>query len=96
MNEEIIETQETPEDIWSQIAPKCPVKVGDRFYRDNYGVQIGAVLKDYIRVTKVEYMPDKHDYYIHGKYESRAVGPQKRVFSAKIFESGDWKIEKRK
>lgn len=69
---------------------KCPVKVGDRFYRKNAGTEMGTCLRDYLKVLEI--MPREEDNVIRARYENRAVGPFERYFSDSIFKSDDWEI----
>ena len=70
--------------------PRCPVKVGDRFYRKNDGTEMGTCLRDYLKVLEI--MPREEDNVIRARYENRAVGPFERYFSDAIFKSDDWEI----
>ena len=76
---------------------RCPVKIGDRFYRNNYCTQTGACMKDYILVKEIIMDPNKSagNFLIRGKYENRAVGPFERWYSSDIFKNNDWIIEKK-
>jgi len=69
---------------------KCPVKIGDRFYRKSASVVNGTALKDYLRV--VDIIPYKDIYAIKARYENHGIGPYERTFSSNIFKSDDWEI----
>lgn len=69
---------------------KCPVKVGDRFYRKSASVVNGTALKDYLKV--IDIMPYKDHYAIKARYENHGIGPYERTFSSEIFKSDDWEI----
>ena len=70
--------------------PKCPVKIGDRFYRKSASVLNGSSLKDYLKVIDIQ--PYKDHYAIKAKYENHGIGPFERIFSSNIFKSDDWEI----
>lgn len=69
---------------------KCPVKVGDRFYRKSASVVNGTALRDYLKV--IDIMPYKDHYAIKARYENHGIGPYERTFSSEIFKSDDWEI----
>lgn len=87
--------------------PRCPVEVGDYFYRKNPGVESGSVMPDRIEVKSVtelekpmivnEQTGKKAYYKIHGKYIYHAIGPYlERDFSETYFENPDIVIERKK
>lgn len=77
-------------EVIESMRSKCPVKVGDRFYRKNDGTENGTCLRDYLKVLEV--IPREHDYVIRARYENRGVGPFERFFSDSIFKSDNWEI----
>lgn len=72
----------------------CPVKVGDRFYRNTPAVRMGTAIPDLIEVKEIT---EKFGtYFIRGKYIYHAIGPTlERVFSDVIFKDPDWIIVKK-
>jgi len=63
--------------------PRCPVKVGDRFYR-NYHVKnaLNPVL-----VTAIE---DRGDYYvITGRYMNTAIGNREQKYDSRMISNND-------
>ncbi len=79
-----------PNDAVAERVYKCPVKVGDRFYRKTACVENGACLKDYLKVTEI--IPHDGVYAIRARYENHAIGPFERTFSSDIFKTDDWEI----
>lgn len=55
--------------------PGYNVYVGDRFYHNNYGVQQGHTLPDYLKVLEV------NRDFIKVKYEARSIGTKERLMS---------------
>ena len=53
----------------------CNIYVGDRFYHNNYSVQHGQTLPDYMRVLEV------NRDFIKVKYEARSIGTKERHMS---------------
>lgn len=53
----------------------CNIYVGDRFYYNNYGVQKGHTLPDYMKVLEV------NRNFIKVKYEARSIGTKERLMS---------------
>lgn len=73
---------------------RCPVEVGDCFYRRNRSVDVGAAIPDRIRVEEVTEKDGK--FFIRGKYLYHAIGPVfERVFSDIIFRDPAWVVEKK-
>ena len=77
-------------EVLDSLRSRCPVKVGDRFYRKNAGTENGTCLRDYLKVIEIQ--PRESDYVIRARYENRAVGPFERYFSDSIFKSDNWEI----
>ena len=74
--------------------PKCPVKVGDRFYRMNHEIRAGRRWPDKIEVVKVTESKEPGYFFVEGKYLQHTVGTN-RTFSSMIFKDPDWVIERR-
>ena len=82
MSEEVITIEE--------FTRKCPVEVGDYFYRKKPNM----TLPDRLQVLEVKDMGTM--YAIRAKYIYHALGPgQERTFSDIIFRDLDWIIEKK-
>ena len=63
--------------------PRCPVKIGDRFYR-NYRVQNSL---NPVVVTAVE---DRGDYYvITGRHLNTAVGNREQKYDSRMISKND-------
>ena len=75
------------------LKPRCPVKVGDRFYK-NYHVPSSLILWE---VTEVRDMEDKNGCYyaITAKCNNIAIGQNVRTFSSRYLTNGDYTILKR-
>ena len=84
--------------------PRCPVEVGDYFYRTNYCIETGAVLPDRIQVMSVTELENpivinelkgQYAYYkIRGRYIYHAIGSDiEKDFCETIFDNPDWVIE---
>lgn len=75
----------------------CPVKVGDRFYRKNYCNQQGLVIPDRIKVVDIKRVEDEDGSFfaITGHFIYHSVETQDKVYSSRIFSSGDWAIERK-
>ena len=69
--------------------PRCPVVVGDRFYRKRGE----GKLPDRIQVVAID--PIDEGYIIHGRYMYRGLENSNRSFSYAIFKNDDWVIERR-
>lgn len=70
---------------------KCPVEVGDYFYR----VRPNETVPDRLEVVEIKTDSAGH-YFITAKYIYHTIGPnQVRVFSDIIFKDTNWVIEKR-
>ena len=69
---------------------KCPIEIGDRFYRKSQKLTIPD------RLEVVEIKDVEGIFYIRAKYLYHAIGPDfERTFSDVIFKDPDWVIEKR-
>lgn len=68
---------------------KCPVEIGDRFYRKipNTTIPDRLVVKDI--------KPDENGYLITGEYMYHFMGKKERIFSSTIFNDPSWIIEKK-
>lgn len=72
------------------VKTKCPVEVGDRFYRKNQKLAI----PDMLEVTEI-YEIDGC-WFIKAKYMYHTIGPVfDRVFSDVIFRDDNWVIVKK-
>ena len=69
--------------------PRCPVAVGDRFYRKRGE----GKLPDRIQVIAID--PIDEGYIIHGYYIYHGGENANRSFSSSIFKNEDWVIEKK-
>lgn len=56
--------------------------IGDRFYFNNYGVQKGYTLPDYLIVKDITH----EGSYVHAVYENHAIDTRERLFSSKNLE----------
>jgi hypothetical protein len=88
------EGDKTVGDVLKSLSKNCPVKIGDRFYYNNSGVQNGTVIEDFIRVMEIKKL-GSGDYAIRGMYENHLYGPHERWYSSKIFEDPHWVIKTR-
>ena len=79
------ENREIPEVSSELISRRCPVSVGDRFYRRRNGQK-----PDRILVMAID--PTNDGFLIHGKYLYHE-GNKIRVFHSSIFQNQDWVIE---
>jgi len=70
---------------------RCPVDVGDIFYRINHCIKTGAALPDRLEVVEVKEKDGQ--FFIRGKYLYHTVGTKERVFSDIIFRDPAWIIE---
>ena len=68
---------------------KCPVEIGDRFYKDLPNLTVPN------RLVVVDIQEGEDDYIITGRYMYHMIGPQERKYSSKIFTEEKWKIEKK-
>lgn len=82
MDEEVVRHEI---DIQEFLKPKCPVKVGDRFYR-KYHVPNSLV---FIVVEKIEEKKDDDGtyYIITGRSENVAIGINVHQYSSRNFEN---------
>lgn len=80
-------------DLEEFMKPKCPVKVGDRFYKNHHAQNI----PNYVEVLKIEDAKDDNGifYIITGKYINVTVGINVRLFSSRIFNGDEYTILKR-
>jgi len=70
---------------------KCPVEIGDTFYRQTDRINIPD------RLEVLDIMEHDGQTLIRAKYIYRTIGPVfERTFDAKIFDDPNWVIEKRK
>ena len=69
-------------DFTDWMKPKCPVKVGDKFYRKNI---LNASLNPIV-VLDIEDAPDGKSYIITGKYENTVIGNPIQKFSSKMID----------
>lgn len=87
--------------------PRCPVEVGDYFYRKNHCNDIGATIPDRVEVKSIrelekpmiinELTGKKAYYAIHGKYIYHSIGPDlERDFSETYFENPNVVIERKR
>lgn len=74
--------------------PKCPVKVGDHFYRNNYEVKKGRMWPDRIEVINITPSETDDTFLIEGRYLQHTIGTH-RTFSSIIFKDPDWVIERK-
>ena len=73
-----------------EFSRKCPVEVGDRFYRKSQKLTIPD------RLEVVEIKDVDGVFYIRAKYLYHTVGPDfERTFSDVIFKDPDWVVEKK-
>ena len=88
--DETFEMQEL--DIQKFMRPKCPVSIGDRFYRKIKN----QTIPDRLEVISIKPMKDVMDgYFIVGRYMYHGIGQTERTFSDVIFKDPDWVIEKK-
>lgn len=75
----------------------CPVQIGDRFYRKNFCVENGTAMPDRLKVIEIQPAMDEDGsfYAVTGEYMYHSVDTKPRVFSSRIFSSGDWVIERK-
>lgn len=64
----LMETNRTLAEIYK-------IKVGDRFYCNNYSTRSGHSLPDYLVITKID------GQFISAKYLNHYIGTRERVFS---------------
>lgn len=73
---------------------RCPVEVGDYFYRRNHCTDIGASIPDRLQVMEIK--EDDGMFFIRAKYIYHAIGPVfERTFSDIIFRDPNWIVEKK-
>lgn len=60
------------------------IKVGDKFYHNNYATKKGCSLPDYLIVTQIKDSVFKDLYFIHAKYENHYMGTAERILSSII------------
>ena len=73
---------------------RCPVEVGDYFYRRNHCTDIGASIPDRLQVMEIT--EKEGMFFIRAKYIYHAIGPVfERTFSDIIFRDPNWIIEKK-
>lgn len=73
-----------------EFSRKCPVEIGDRFYRKSQKLTIPD------RLEVVEIKDVDGVFYIRAKYLYHTIGPDfERTFSDVIFKDPDWIIEKK-
>lgn len=70
--------------------PACPVKIGDRFYK-NYHVPNNLV---FYHVTDIREVEDENGtfYAVTAESENIAIGANTKVFSSRWLTSGDYTI----
>lgn len=75
----------------------CPLKVGDRFYRKVPSHLRSFSLPDIIIAEEITEMQDDEGifYAIKGRFLYHTIGTEYKTYSSRIFESGDWVIEKK-
>ncbi len=80
-------------DLQEFLKPRCPVKVGDRFYK-NYHVPNNLIFWE---VTEVRDMEDKNGpyYAVTAKSNNIAIGQNVRTFSSRYLVNGEYTILKR-
>ena len=76
-------------DINSFFEKKCPVEVGDYFYRK----RPNDTIPDRLEVTEIKELDGT--FFITAKYLYHAIGQRERTFSDTIFKDDSWVIEKR-
>ena len=76
-------------DISEFFKKKCPVEVGDRFYRK----RPGDTIPDRLEVIEIKEVDGT--FFIKAKYLYHAIGQRERTFSDTIFKDDSWVIEKR-
>lgn len=70
---------------------KCPVEIGDTFYRYTDKINIPD------RLEVIDIMEYGDRILVRARYMYRAIGPVfERTFDAKIFDDPNWVVEKRK
>ncbi len=73
-----------------EFTKKCPVEVGDYFYRK----RANDTIPDRLQVTAIKEVVG--GFFITAKYIYHTIGPNmERTFSDVIFKDPDWVIEKR-
>ena len=73
--------------------PKCPVKVGDKFYK-NYHVPNKLLIYEVIGIE--EKQDENGTYYaITAHANNIAIGANTKVFSSRYLENGDYMIMKK-
>lgn len=76
------------------MSKKCPVDIGDHFYRNTQSVKIGASVPDLIEVKDIT--EKEGTFYIRGEYIYHTIGPTlERLFSDVIFKDPDWVVVKK-
>jgi hypothetical protein len=75
---------------FDSMKPKCPVNIGDIFYRK----RPNDTIPDKLEVIEIKEMPEG-GYFIKGKYLYHAIGQRERIFSDIIFKDDNWVIERR-
>lgn len=90
MDEEFVSREYSIEDF---MKPKCPVKVGDKFYK-NYHVPNSI---NYGVVTEIEEKKDENGtyYIITAKYPNIAIGNNIKKLSSRMFTPGAYTILKK-
>ena len=88
------ENYETPnlDEYFSK--PKCPVKVGDRFYTNNYEVRIGRHSPIYNVVTNIIESREPGIFYIDVTRPQCSVGTS-ATYSSVYFKNPDVVIERK-
>ena len=81
-----------PKDVYFK--PKCPVKVGDRFYMNNYEVKIGRHGPIYNEVIKVIESREPGVYYIEVVRPQCTAG-KNVTYSSVFFKNPDVVIERK-
>ena len=88
MNEELYDVSDNAiEEVFKK---RCPVEVGDTFYRQ----RVNDTIPDRLEVMEIKEVDGT--YFIKAKYLYHTIGPTfERTFSDVIFKDPSWVIEKR-
>ena len=65
------------------------IKIGDRFYHNNPGIELGAVIPDYLIITDIGESNQNGYFLIQAKYENHAAYTKERLFSDIILLQSD-------
>lgn len=65
------------------------VRVGDRFYLNNFSTRNGHVLPDYLIVTDIQRYADGPIKFVTAKYENRATYTKERILGASFLDDSN-------